>query len=136
MAALLSAGYVVRAQNSGTAEAERYIKESERQWAESVANGDATVIERILADDFVGADPDGSFYNKAKMVADTRETPKYFVSNHLNEMKVRFYGDAAVAQGRANPGCAGRVRRRAGVSSGPIRGSAAMENGKSWRLKT
>src|SRR6267143_3037351 len=94
MAALLSAGYVVRAQDSGTAEAERYLKESERQWAESVANGDATVVERILADDFVGVDPDGSFYNKAKMVADTREAPKYFVSNHLNEMKVRVYGYA------------------------------------------
>jgi hypothetical protein len=64
-----------------------------------VANGDATVIERILADDFVGVDPDGSFYNQAKMVADTREASKYFVSNHLNEVKVRFYGDAAVAQG-------------------------------------
>ena len=131
MAALLSIGYVVRAQDSGTAEAERYIKESERQWAESVANGDATVIERILAEDFVGVHPDGGFWDKAKMVADTREAPKYFASNHLNEMKVRFYGDAAGAQGSES-----RVRRRAGVSSGPIRGSAAMGNGKSWRLKT
>ena len=33
------------------------------------------------------------------MVSDTREAPKYFVSNHANEIKVRFYGDAAVAQG-------------------------------------
>ena len=38
-------------------EAERYILESERQWAESVATGDASAIERILADDFVGVDP-------------------------------------------------------------------------------
>ena len=91
--------YAARAQESSTAEAERYIKESERQWAESVATGDTIVIERILADDFIGVDPDGSFYDKAKMVADTREAPKYFISNHLNEVKVRFYGDAAVAQG-------------------------------------
>jgi hypothetical protein len=33
------------------------------------------------------------------MVADTRDAPKYFLSNHLNEVKVRFYGDTAVAQG-------------------------------------
>ena len=33
------------------------------------------------------------------MVADTKNAPKYFASNHLNEVKVRFYGDAAVAQG-------------------------------------
>jgi hypothetical protein len=34
--------------------AERYIVESERQWAESVATGDASTVERILADDFLG----------------------------------------------------------------------------------
>ena len=91
--------FVVRAQNAGNAEAERYIKESEKQWAESVASGDSSVVERILAEDFVGVDPDGSFYEKAKMVKDTASAPKYFLSNHLNEVKVRFYGDAAVAQG-------------------------------------
>jgi ketosteroid isomerase-like protein len=96
---LLCAIYASRAQESCTAEAEKYIKESERQWAESGANGDATVVERILADDYVGVDPDGSFYDKAKMVSRTREAPKKYVSNHLNEVKVRFYGDTAVAQG-------------------------------------
>jgi hypothetical protein len=33
------------------------------------------------------------------MVSDTREAPKYFVSNHANEIKVRFYGATALAQG-------------------------------------
>ncbi len=51
------------------------------------------------ADDFVGVDPKGNFYDKAKMVADTRAAPKYFVSNHLNQVRVRFYGNTAVAQG-------------------------------------
>ena len=88
-----------RAQQSNIAETERYIIESERQWAESVANGDASVVERILADDFLGVDPDGNLYEKAKMVADTREAPKEFTSNHLNDVKVRFFGDTAVAQG-------------------------------------
>ena len=80
-------------------EAERYIVESERQWAEWVATGDTSVLKRILADDFFGVDPKGPFYDKAKMIADTREAPKYFVSNRANEIKVRFYGDTAVAQG-------------------------------------
>jgi len=97
--ALLCAIYVSRAQESSNAEAERYIKESERQWAESVANGDASVVERILAEDYVGVDPDGGFYAKAKMVSGTREAPKEFISNHLKEVNVRFYGDTAVAQG-------------------------------------
>ena len=47
-------------------EAERYIVESERQWADSVASGDVTIVSRILADDFVGVDPDGGLYDKAK----------------------------------------------------------------------
>jgi hypothetical protein len=80
-------------------EAERYIVESERQWAESVATGDPSVVERILADDFVGVDPKGKLYDKAKMIGDTRNAPQYFVSNRLNQVKVRFYGDTAIAQG-------------------------------------
>jgi ketosteroid isomerase-like protein len=97
--ALICAIWAARAQQSNTAEAERYIRESESQWAESVANGDASVVERILADDFLGVDPDGNLYEKARMVADTREAPKEFISNHLNDVKVRFFGDTAVAQG-------------------------------------
>jgi ketosteroid isomerase-like protein len=80
-------------------EAESYIIESERQWAESVATGDPSTIERILADDFLGVDPKGTLYDKAKMIADTRNAPQYFVSNRLNEVKVRFYGETAIAQG-------------------------------------
>lgn len=80
-------------------EVERYIVENERQWAESVATGNADAVERILADDFLGVDPDGKMYDKKTMVADTKNAPKYFVSNKLNEVKVRFFGDTAVAQG-------------------------------------
>jgi hypothetical protein len=57
-------------------ETERYIVESERQWAESVASGDTSAIERILAEDFVGVDPKGKLYNKQQMIADTRNAPK------------------------------------------------------------
>jgi ketosteroid isomerase-like protein len=88
-----------RAQQSSTGDVERYIRESESQWAESVTNGDVSVVERILADDFLGVDPDGKLYEKAKMVSDMREAPKEFISNHLNDVKVRFFGDTAVAQG-------------------------------------
>src|SRR5438874_11475450 len=69
-------------------QAEQYIVEAERQWAESVATGDTAVIERILADDFVGVDPKGKLYNKAQMIADTREAPKHFISNRSEERRV------------------------------------------------
>src|ERR1044071_4675356 len=79
-------------------ETERYILESERQWAESVATGDTSAIERTLADDFIGVDPKGHQYAKQQMIDETRDAPNHFVSNHLNDVKVRFYGNTAVAQ--------------------------------------
>jgi ketosteroid isomerase-like protein len=88
------------APSSGQKEAEDYIRTSESEWAESVANGDGTVIERILADDFVGVAPDGKLYDKPTMISETKDGPKHFVSNHLEDVKIRFFGDnAAVAQG-------------------------------------
>jgi ketosteroid isomerase-like protein len=80
-------------------ETERYILDSERQWAESVATGETSAIERILANDFIGVDPKGGQYNKQQMIDETRNAPKSFVSNHLNDVKVRFYGNTAIAQG-------------------------------------
>lgn len=76
-------------------ESERYIVESERKWAESVASGENSAVERILADDFVAVSPEGAMYDKKTMVADTRTAPQVFLSNHLNEVKVRFFGDTA-----------------------------------------
>jgi ketosteroid isomerase-like protein len=80
-------------------ETERYIIDSERHWAESVATGDTSAIQRILADDFIGVDPKGHLYTRQQMIDETRNAPKYFVSNRVNGVKVRFYGRMAVAQG-------------------------------------
>jgi len=38
-------------------------------------------------------------YAKQQMIDETRNAPKSFVSNHLNDVKVRFYGNTAIAQG-------------------------------------
>lgn len=72
---------------AGVPSDEQIIVACERDWAESVASGDPSAVERCLADDFIGVDPKGRTYDKATMIADTRNGPKYFVSNHLNEVK-------------------------------------------------
>jgi ketosteroid isomerase-like protein len=77
----------------------KYICDSERAWAQSVATGDPSTVKLILADDFIGIDPKGNRYGKAKMVADTATAGQYFSSNELGDVVVRFYGDAAIAQG-------------------------------------
>ena len=60
---------------------------------------DTDPVERILANDLLGVDPKGNLYDKTKMISDTREAPKFFISNRLNRVKIRFYSDVAIAQG-------------------------------------
>ena len=78
---------------------EKYIQDGSRLWAESVATGKTEDLQRILAEDFVGTDPQGRRYDKAKMLENTREAPKYFASNKIGPVKVTFFGNTAVAQG-------------------------------------
>ena len=98
---------------SSLAQAERYIVESEHQWAESVATSDAAVVERILAPDLVWV-LDGEVLNKDQAVRFAKEGPGDFVSNHADYVHVRFFGaDMAVAQGsetwtKKNPARRGR----------------------------
>jgi ketosteroid isomerase-like protein len=75
-----------------------YIQQAESDWAESVATKDVTVIERILADDYVGVDVDGQHYSKADLIKWYARPPEY-ISNHMNGVEIRFYGETAVAQG-------------------------------------
>jgi hypothetical protein len=49
--------YFAKTVDKSQTESERYIVESERQWAESVASGEISAVERILADDFLGVSP-------------------------------------------------------------------------------
>jgi ketosteroid isomerase-like protein len=91
--------FAARGQDTERTNAERYIRESESHWAEAGVKGDTAAIERILADDFLGVAPDGSMYDKAKEIADTRDDRGKMLSNQVNDIKVRFFGDTAVAQG-------------------------------------
>jgi uncharacterized protein (TIGR02246 family) len=80
-------------------QAEAEIREIEQAWAQVAVSGDSAVIERIFADDFVGVAPDGAQYTKQGFIDDTKANPLGFSSNELKEMKVRFEGNVAVAQG-------------------------------------
>lgn len=79
--------------------AEAEIREIERAWAQVAVTGDPTVIERIFADDFLGVSPDGVHYSKREFIDDTKANPLGFTANELHEIKVRFFGNIAVAQG-------------------------------------
>jgi len=77
---------------------ERYIVESEDAWAKSVATNDASVVKRILADDFIWV-LDGRVVDKKVAVEWAAAGPGPFLSNKPDYVHVRFFGDTAVAQG-------------------------------------
>jgi ketosteroid isomerase-like protein len=78
---------------------ERYIVDSERQWAAATVSGDVSVVERVLADDYLGVAPDGTLSDKQSEIAVTKNGHDNYVSNQAGEIKVRFYGETAIAQG-------------------------------------
>ena len=80
------------------AEAEKYIKDGSAAWAESVATNDASVVKRILADDFVWV-REGNVLDKSRAVSVAQQGPGDLVSNHLDYANLRFFGDTAVVQG-------------------------------------
>ncbi len=81
-------------------QAEKEIQEIERAWAEVAVTGDPSVVERIFGEDFLGVSPEGTPYTKREFIEDTKANPLGFTSNELGEVKVRFFGGVAVAQGQ------------------------------------
>ena len=77
---------------------ERYIVASEDAWAKSVATNDASIVKRILADDFIWV-LDGKVVDKKTAVNWAAAGPGDFLSNEPEYVHVRFFGDTAVAQG-------------------------------------
>lgn len=81
------------------AAAERYIRAASAEWASSVATNDASVLKRILAEDFVWV-LDGRVIGKKQALVEAAAGPGPFLSNKLDYVHIRFFGDTAVAQGR------------------------------------
>jgi len=107
VAVLLSLAWLVRLQaapkpaddHTDENAARTYIHQAESDWAESTVTNDDKLLERILADDYIGVELDGHHQTKGDAIREYRTQRSEFVSNHLNQVEVRFYGDAAVAQG-------------------------------------
>ena len=76
---------------------ERAVIEGERAWGQAYVTGDVAVVRRLLADDFLGVDPRGRFYDKASVIKDVRDGPRG-TSDAVGPVTVRFYGDTAIAQ--------------------------------------
>ena len=79
---------------------EQQVRQLEPQWIEAFLRGDTETLDRILADDFIFTDPEGKLLTKVEWIADMTSGELTFESIHIDDLQVRMYGDAAVANGR------------------------------------
>ncbi len=70
--------------------------ELERSWNDAVYSGDVDVIDRLLADEFLGTYDDGSRGDKAREVDLVANFNQAVISAVQDDFRVAIYGDTAV----------------------------------------
>ena len=78
---------------------DKYITDRSREWTAAYLSGDTSVMEEILAADFLGTSSNGNRYTKQDAIKDAKDGPSYFLSNRLFKIEVKVYGSTAVAFG-------------------------------------
>lgn len=109
-------------------EAREQIRGIERAWAQVAVSGDPAGVEQIFSDDFVGVSPDGAHYTKQAFIEQTRAHPLGFISNELNDIQLRFFGDVAVAQGNET------FTTKAGDKGRFVWTDVLVRKGEQWRI--
>jgi hypothetical protein len=95
----LAAGLgVTWAQSGGSASAVAAVTKIENDGVKADLANDKAFYEKVLVDDWTGADSDGVWYTKAEVLK-LSDDPKNNKTNSekLSDLKVRVYGNAAVA---------------------------------------
>jgi ketosteroid isomerase-like protein len=72
-----------------------------RDYIQSVQNGDVRRFDEILADDFLCSNPDGSLVDKSQFLAQTAR-PVTITGLEAQDVKVRLLGDVAIIHARTS----------------------------------
>ena len=83
------------------------IRALNEQYIAAAINGDVEWYRKILADEFVCIDSDGSVLDKPAFLRQTAEPPE-LAEYTLADVDIRFYGDVALVR------CTGHWKSRAG----------------------
>jgi ketosteroid isomerase-like protein len=96
--ALFAGLSVTQAQTAAKTDAVTAISNLETDAVKADLAGDPAFYQKVLAEDWTRGDSDGTYYTKAQLLnlmADTKNIKTN--SEKLSELKVRVYGDTAVA---------------------------------------
>lgn len=86
---------------------ERTINELEEEGRRATLKNDVQATERLLADDWMNTNANGSVTTKPQLIGLLKSTPFNFLSIEDDEVKIRTYEGSAVVTGRS-------VRKRSG----------------------
>jgi ketosteroid isomerase-like protein len=78
---------------------EDQIGKLEDDWAAAMVKADLGALDAIMANDFVSTSPTGEVQTKEGLMAELKNGKLKFESMHVDELKVRTYGDTAIAFG-------------------------------------
>ena len=76
--------------------AEQELTELDRGWTQAGVRGDASILERVLADDYSATNALGKTVTKAEAIADLKSGTSKLDSNTADNYSVRVFGDTAV----------------------------------------
>jgi|SRR5438270_2887986 len=90
-----------QARRPSDAESDAYMRKAEVDWAEVAVRPMPGLLERIIADDYVGVNSDNVVRDKAKLIALAAEPHSgNYVSSKLEYVNYRHVGDTVLAQGQ------------------------------------
>lgn len=75
--------------SGGTADT---IKQLEQEWESAIAKHDPSIIERVVADDFVGVSSSGRIGDKNTLIAEAKRDKNTYKTASARQMTVRTYG--------------------------------------------
>src|SRR5215468_3608802 len=89
------------ARDSHQTSVEEVIKKLDDERIQAQIHADATALDRIYADDFIGVGPSGTVRTKPQVISDFTSGDLRFQSITTDDVRVRVYGNAAVETGRS-----------------------------------
>src|ERR1700761_2156078 len=78
------------------------IETLESQWRTALVQNDVATVNRLLADDYLGINPNGTLETKADALAQRRSGTVKISAIEPDNVKVRVYGDTAVVTSRVD----------------------------------
>jgi ketosteroid isomerase-like protein len=82
--------------------AHKEIEGLEADWRQAQLTNNVSIVERLLADDYLGISSNGTLETKADELARRRSGSLSITHLELSDVKVRIYGDTAVVTSKAD----------------------------------